>query len=286
MIKKAEFDNIIKENLIKKIGQAAFRNDAYGCYYSDEEFKRFVDEMKSSPYDEIYRSYYCGDGGELVSHGKKPPKMASVASSSRFCYLALRDGAQGLGGDENVKFEYECRIKGISGTAPQLDAYIPNSNIYVEAKCHEIFDLHRVEMSKQYWKYLRSEENDFGFAAEEEKEVIIELSEFGLAKERSMFDVKQFICHLLGIQSKKTDEEPATLVYLFFKPIANTDEKQRQVDEVFDELQSEIKTIFNSAPIQRFITSKNIYLRAVAECSEVMEALSSENIIEIINIYE
>ena len=207
MITKAEFDNIIKENVIKKEGSSVigYQTDEtgdkmYENYYSAIEFKLFLNNMKSSPYSDIYDSYYGGNGGELVSHGKKPPKMASVASSSRFCYLALRDGAQGLSSNGNVKFEYECEIDGIKGGAPQLDAYISNDNIYVEVKCHEIFDSHKIKMSKQYWKYLRSEENDFGFAAEEvEKEVTIELSEVGLEKERSMFDVKQFIAYAVPV---------------------------------------------------------------------------------------
>lgn len=289
MIKKEEFDNIIKENVIKKYGQSVlgYKTDEtedkiYENYYNASEFDCFLNDMKASPYSEIYRSYHGGNGGELVSHGKKPPKMASVASSSRFCYLALRDGAQGLGSNGTVKFEYECEIDEIKGGAPQLDAYIPNDNIYVEVKCHEIFDSHKIKMSKQYWKYLRSEGNCFGLSTEEEeKEVTIELSEFGLKEKSSMFDIKQLLCHLLGIQSENKGQKPAMLVYLFFKPKAESEETQKQIDKVFDSLTTEIKTIFNSAPIQRFIADKNIQLRAIAEYSEVFETLNKNNVITL-----
>ena len=289
MIRKTEFDNIIRENVIKKYGQSVlgYKTDEtgdkmYENYYSASEFDCFLNDMKISPYSEIYRSYHGGNGGELVSHGKKPPKMASVASSSRFCYLALRDGAQGLGSNGNVKFEYECEIDKIEGGAPQLDAYISNDNIFVEVKCHEIFDPHKIKMSKQYWEYLRSENNCFGLATEEEgQEIKIDLSEFGLEKKSSMFDIKQLLCHLLGIQSKNKNDKPATLVYLFFKPKTESEETQKQIDKVFDSLTTEIKTIFNSAPIQRFIADKNIQLRALAEYSEVFEALNKNNVITL-----
>lgn len=289
MITKAEFDNIIKENVIKKEGSSVigYQTDEtgdkmYENYYSAIEFKHFLNNMKSSPYSDIYDSYYGGNGGELVSHGKKPPKMASVASSSRFCYLALRDGAQGLSSNGNVKFEYECEIDGIKGGAPQLDAYISNDNIYVEVKCHEIFDSHKIKMSKQYWKYLRSEGNCFGLPTKEEgQEISIELSEFGLKKETSMFDIKQLLCHLLGIQSKNKDDKPATLVYLFFKPKVESLETKKQIDEIFNHLTVEIETIFNSAPIQRFTANKNIHLKAIAEYSEVFESLNKNNVITL-----
>lgn len=99
--------------------------------------------------------------------------MASVASSSRFCFLALKDGANAFGGTGEVVFEHECKINGISGIAPQLDAYIPNENM-------------------------------------------IPLSVFGINKSSSMFNLKQFLCHLSGIESQAGDSK--ILAYLFFKP--------------------------------------------------------------------
>ena len=101
--------------------------------------------------------------------------MASVASSSRFAYLALRCGAQAIGGTDHVEFEHECRIQGIRGTAPQLDAYTADENgnpIYVEVKCHEIFDPHKIELKAAYWENIYGEKNAFGFPAKKAKKVI------------------------------------------------------------------------------------------------------------------
>ena len=298
MIGKKDFDEIIKQNIKEYIGRDVFgyrmtetKTKVYGNYYSNDEFDAFVAEMKSPPYQEIYRAYNDGKGSELVTkngrYGKMPPKMASVASSSRFCYLALRDGAQGIGGSGIVEFEKECRIKDLSGTAPQLDAYIPNDNIYVEAKCHEIFDSHKVKLKEKYWDMIYGNDNCFGFEVVEkadEEEFEIPLSVFGIEKASSMFDIKQFLCHLLGVKSQKEDAEQATLVYLFFKPKAKSESVQMEIDEIFDKLREEIVKIFNSAPVQQFVASNNIHLRAVAEYSEVMEPVSKNNIISIAEI--
>ena len=138
---KNEFDQIIKENLEvtkgeKAFGYMVFENPkVYNVYYSKREFEVFKEEMKSL-YPDAYQAFFDGKGSELKEHigryGFMPPKMASVASSSRFCYLALRNGAKALGGTGSVIFEHECRIAdlGIYCNAPQLDAYIKNENIF------------------------------------------------------------------------------------------------------------------------------------------------------------
>jgi hypothetical protein len=147
-----------------------------------------------------------------------PPKMASVASSSRFCYLALRDGYKQFNNSEDIIFEHSCRIKGINATA-NLDAYIPKANIYFEVKCHEIFSQHSIYLKKSYWNLLYGQENDFGFSyakCPDIDEFKIELCNFGIAKTKIRFDIKQFLCHLWGIASQKDKDIPAKLVYLFF----------------------------------------------------------------------
>lgn len=52
-----------------------------------------------------------------------PPKMASVASSSRFCYLALRDGYKQFNNSEDL-----CHLWGI---ASQKDKDIPAKLVYL-----------------------------------------------------------------------------------------------------------------------------------------------------------
>ena len=85
------FDQIILNNLIAKLGTSAFgyiaaNNGVYDTYYTNNEFQNFITEMKIN-YPVHYSAYAQGKGSELLPGSKNgtPPKMASVASSSRFC---------------------------------------------------------------------------------------------------------------------------------------------------------------------------------------------------------
>lgn len=279
MLTKDGFDSLIRRNLAAVIGADSFGYrlaKVYENYYSREQFAGFVEEMKSERYYEAYRAYAAGKGGELSEqsgrYGKTPPKMASVASSSRFCYLAFRDGAEGLGGSGKVEFEHECRIDRIFGTAPQLDAFVPNERIYVEVKCHEIFDSHHVAMSGSYRDLLFGNGSAFEFPEIPEERggrLEIGLRNFNVSKACTMFDIKQLLCHLMGIAAQK---EPARLVYLFFWPRVDSEGEQRELDALFHELRSEIAAIFGSLPIRSFTEKNNIQLTAVAEHAKIMES--------------
>lgn len=290
-MEKSSFDRIIKKNLEAIIGGAAFEYrvpespKVYDTYYCNQQFNAFKEEMETA-YQDAYRSFSDGKGSELSEqtgrYGITPPKMASVTSSSRFCYLALRDGAHALGGAGDVRFEHECRIAGVPGIAPQLDAYIENGGIYVEAKCHEIFDSHKVVLKEKYRHLIYGEGNQFGFqplpAADSDVDrdtFDVPLSAFGIQKPHSMFDTKQFLCHLLGLASQPGGAK--RLVYLFFMPVSDNEETQKAIEGVFSELREEIRCIFGSAPIQSLCRTNHIGLQAVAENSRTMEALSERN---------
>jgi hypothetical protein len=288
-MKKTEFDSVIKNNVMEKEGEAAViyvtASKAYDNYYSKEFFDKFQKEM-SEKYSEYYKFYADGAGGELKEKQLKgtwiPPKMASVASSSRLCYCALRDGAEVLGGN-TVKFEYECKIEDIAAmTYPQLDAYIEESHTFIEAKCHEIFDSHKVELSEKYKPYITE---DFGIKSmvEQDKKIKIDLSEFGIKETTSRFDIKQLLCHLIGIKSemKKLKLAESKLTYLYFIPISKVDKENEQIKTVFGELKEEINKIFNSNPIRKFTEDNHIKLDAIAERAEIMEALTKENVVSL-----
>jgi hypothetical protein len=282
---KSWFDGVILNNLIQKgFGPFGYTmgSSTYPTYYSREAFSAFLLEMGFC-HPKHHNRYLNGQGSELLET-KTPPKMASVASSSRFAYLALRWGAEALGGTQCVEFEHECRIQGIRGTAPQLDAYTRDAQgnpILIEVKCHEIFDPHTIELSTAYWDLLYAEGNDFGLSPAEEKPTAdkfqVPLSSFAIGKDHSMMDVKQLLCHLMGIASQKQPNQPATLVYLFFKPQA-TGEDKFTVERIFSELIAEMNGIFNSAPIRSFCRKHQIHLKALIEEAPVMERLTEHNI--------
>lgn len=285
-LNKDKFDAIIKSNLTDFMPRVSIDNFGYKIegrnyenYYTSACFEAFKADMKDG-YPQHFVKYDDGKGGELVEkkgrYGLMPPKMASVASSSRFCYLALKD-------INGVEFEKDCRIFDDNEIAPQLDAYIPQEycNIFLEVKCHEIFDNHKIKMKNKYLTHLK-ENNIFpeivSKVTKGEDEFTAPLSLFGIDKESSRFDVKQFICHLLGV-AKKTGDKPAKLVYLFFIPVVDDEETAGEIKEVFDQLQSEVKAIFTSEPIVKFCKAKNISLSAIAEKSRTMETLSAENMV-------
>ena len=302
-LSKKEFDAIIKENLITSgvpeeyFGYRTDNDRIYNEYYAEAEFEKFVAEMKSN-YPEHYKKYYGDDnaaenkggmGGELISKrgrwGMMPPKMASVASSSRFCYLALRDGANALldkmVSKDNVEFEKECRIFADGPTAPQLDAYIKDSvcDCYVEVKCHEIFDHHKIELKNKYWDVLQNDKalcRLLNTTTKNEDSFIISKTVFGLTEEQICFDVKQFLCHLLGI-ARQSQGKQSKLIYLFFKPTSADVETASRIDEVFEKLKREIDAIFQNDVITEFCKDNGITLEAVVQECDVMKRLDTDN---------
>ena len=285
-----KFDQIILKNLITakgidKFGYENVNGVVYADYYSNEEFDKFIEEMKG--YNVVHhKSYADGKGSEIIptDGGVKPPKMASVASSSRFAYLALRKGAKHIGVTENVEFEAECAIKNKPGTQPQMDAYDKDTSTYIEVKCHEIFgDSKKKTLGEAYINYIFGANDDgvgFKLVVNErpQGEFAIPYKEFGMKELPKYFDLKQFLCHLLGVACENHEErKSATLAYLFFKPKTDVEAEAIELFEVYNGLQAEIIAIFTSPAIVRFCEENNIKLKAYYEYAEIMEPLTPAN---------
>lgn len=276
---KGKFDKIIRENIendARENGKEVqlgyiINGKPYDDYYTKTAFDDFLNDMEQN-YKPLYNRIIECSGSETIEKDNNPPKMASVASSSRFCNLALRDGFKELGIDK-VIVEEKCPIADMRGNVnANLDAYCQENNTYIEVKCHEIFDTHTDKMSGQYRKHLKSEFH-IDVDIEDESEVALDFKDFGVEKEKPRFDIKQLLCHLLGIKNVK-GKEPATLMYLFFKPIAEKEQDNDLIDEVFAELEAEMERIFNSKPIKTFAEENNIKLMAVIENEKVMKSLN------------
>ena len=274
---KREFDNVILKNLEAKLGEDKFGYKTedgriYPMYYTEEEFEEFLAQATLPEYKGSELEERTNSKGKIT-----PPKMASVASSSRFCYLALKDGAEAIGGTGDVVFEKECKIKGVGGIAPQLDAYVASENIFVEAKCHEMFDKKTTVMRESYQEYIAGKKEGIGFNVLVDLKVEkgyfnIPYDDFGFTKEFHSFDFKQFLCHLLGIACQR---KPAKLVYLYFKPL--NDARQKDIDDVFEKLSAEIRMAFENRYIKAFCAENKIELLAIAEYSDVMVHLTDAN---------
>lgn len=171
----------------------------YPNYMTKEAFAKFLNEMKAK-YQQHYDSFNKGNGGELK--GKKyPPKMASAGSSSRMLYLLARD-------IEGFHFEVK-RPTGVGGNA-NIDGYYQakdGAEVYIEAKCREVF----------YTPYLKEG------TVKAYKDIYASLKAIGIeyhnitkgksclfsvdGQELRHFDLKQTICHLLGIAKYQLQEE-------------------------------------------------------------------------------
>ncbi len=274
MKKKDLFDRIIKDAIgnPSMFGYCLLPNNdkkyhKYDMYYSNSEFNKLCKVMKEE-YPSIYASYSRGKGSELIG---TPPKMASVASSSRFCYLSLRNASiRDFEVTESqikpFEFEKDLKVYDISGTNPQMDAFIETDNSYYffEFKCHEIFDEKAKKLSIQYdINYL----NKWGIFRDSNN---IPTDKFGIEEIR-LFDLKQFITHLIGIINYSDKEKRKVFSYVYFKP-------KKAGKELFDydDLASEIKAVFKSEVVQRICKDNSIELRLYYYENDVMDGFEKE----------
>ena len=189
----------------------------YDRYMSNDGWRRYLDEMSKDHRDQ----YEKGDGGEL-KEGKYPPKMACYGSSSRIIFTLLKD-------IPDIKFEYPLKTYVYRGCRPaNLDGYLcaDNADIFVEAKCREIYTKHsKVKASREYFKvyeYIRDNHKNFYF----DKEDVIDKSVYNYRffynnKHIIHFDIKQLISHFLGIAAGVLEgrvKDRIRFVYFIYNP--------------------------------------------------------------------
>ena len=215
------------------------KNNVYSCgyfigerkywnYMSNDSWEKFKSEMPQEHRDRFKNA----DGGELCEKNSRwgwmPPKMASFGSSSRMLYGLSKD----IPG-----FTFEKIMPTHVGHDANLDGYLLNDDtaIFVEAKCREIYSSHaNLDISKEYrkvYQYLREKNSKFGFDEKESKDQKQFKCTFKYDDEDiKHFDIKQLICHFLGITAALIDKTDNKLesnnikfIYLIFNPQKNTD---------------------------------------------------------------
>ncbi|MCQ2792030.1 MAG: hypothetical protein MJ208_00740 [Bacilli bacterium] len=295
---KESFDQLIKNQLIKgkKYSKSNFgyriKNKIYLNYFSNSCWGKFKANV---------RVKYGGGELDEHKHGKYiiPPKMASVASSSRFIYLLFKDKNNirffTNSSTHNGEIEFE-RVnekitfkKGITPSKPNYDAFCESENfmIYFEAKCHEIFDNHSLEWKPDYkyvfpkkfkpleFEYMTRRKNWLSFCKKHNWDITkpyknkkpccrledcrcIEMPPniFNLdGEEFIFFDVKQFVCHLLGINARQSSK-PAKLIYLYYYP----ESAEQQYNCYYKNLERQIKHVISSPFIKSIINKTKIEL--------------------------
>lgn len=269
MNKKQSFDISIKDKFlqgeeclpgIKPSSKLEFgrliNGKVYDTYFSNEFGKTVISSLSN----DIYEAYKNGKGNEFDNG-----KFFSVASSSRFAVASFSESRNGslhyiqkFEGEsiQNIQFEYPLKIDGITGTPPQMDVYIKTSKeTFVEVKCHEIFDESShsiIKLSSQYKKNSLFKEILEHYKIEPDKrtyeidnkgnsiKILLTRNHFNILSKTARFDLKQFLCHLMGIVSKTNQDENKQFIYLFYK---NTDV---EFDHVYEELEEEIALIMES----------------------------------------
>ena len=195
-----------------KIGERKYEN-----YVRNDAFQAELGDMC----DAIRLQFDNAPGGELKEkpgrYGIYPPKMACFGSASRFIYKMLVD--------KGVSFE--ASLPTFVGHSANLDARKTadetSLEIFAEAKCREIYGSHRkVEVNEAYKPIFDKLKEIFTYAAEKSKKGYVKCSFKVKEQEILHFDLKQLICHFLGISAGllkgEIKSKKICFVYLIFNP--------------------------------------------------------------------
>ncbi len=218
----------------------------------------------SSKYDE-------GKGNEF-----KTGKYYSVASSSRFATACFskKDKNELISLVEEIEIEgvwKKCKIelekglevlskKGDVISKPQMDVVIDTEDdvYFIEVKCHEIFDDHKT--IKLRWEYNKSEEFKSFLhdsppiskieKVEKKKKVpyiginnsFLTPQNFGCNLKTNHFDLKQFLCHLMGILSNQ--ESKGKRIHFYYLFYENEEYLKNMESKIYDDLKKEMDLVF------------------------------------------
>ena len=208
--------------------------------------------------NDIKKCYDNGKGNEFTIG-----KYYSVASSSRFataCFSKYEDGIRPIREIKIDNKKYDCKVtfeknleifsnpeKNEVISYPQMDVFLETEKdlFFIEVKCHEIFDNHsKIELNKKY----KNENVDIPLLDKKSKSEFTSIDgktlsakDFGCELKTSHFDFKQFLCHLMGIQSFDKKNKDIHFYYLFYK---NESFEKGENSRIYKELEDEMKIIF------------------------------------------
>lgn len=207
-----------------KIGEVSYCN-----YMTNDDWSKFYEGINPSH----KKQFDDGSGGELKEK-KYPPKMASFGSSSRLIY----DLSHKIKG-----FSFEAKLDTRVGGIAHLDGFLKREEnyIYVEAKKREIYGAsHENESIKKVYLdvYERIHEECKEFSIENidsDKDEYSKVTFMIEGKPVQYFDLKQLICHFLGITydiaKHFTLKSNVKFLYLIYNPI----ELKESINEKYKE---------------------------------------------------
>ena len=248
-----ELDLAIKAAEVKTVdGGYWIGEKEYATYMTRAEWEAFKNSMVPRALDE----YGAGGGGELVEKSGRPPKMACYGSSSRMIYR-LSHHKEG--------FHYEKKLSTTVGGIANLDGFYEDGSryIFVEAKCHEPYSAKSNSVSKSYEGLYAFINKEMGGNVEITMQTskcgrYMEVEYFSDGEKLSYFDMKQMICHLLGIATGvlkgELVQKQMDFIYLLYDPaeLALASEVKAAVDAIYERTVYEC-TLIDFATLLRII---------------------------------
>ncbi len=227
---------------IKTGYQTDINQDPYLTHSTKEEWCCFLKKMKQC-YPKAYNSFRNCKGGELKEffnsrwQKQMPPKMASYGSSSRMIYELSKD-IQDFCFEKPLKICISANNKNTEAEA-SLDGYLElkDKTIYVEAKCHEFYSSRKTEFKHKYlelYEYLKKKTGScLNYITNNSNKTICFLWN---REPITQFDLKQILCHLLGIAKQSILEkgkQSPVLLYLVYNPSELLDKSEflNQIDK-------------------------------------------------------
>ena len=211
-----ELDIAIKVTETKNATGGYITEKEYKTYMTNAEWEHFKANMSPSALAE----YGVGGGGELEEKNGRPPKMACYGSSSRMIYMLSR---------HKENFHYEKKLSTTVGGIANLDGFYEDDNryIFVEAKCHEPYSTKNNSVSKSYEKLYNfineqmSGNVEIGMKSSKCGRYL-DVEYFADGEKLEHFDMKQMICHLLGIATGllkgELEQKQIDFIYLLYDP--------------------------------------------------------------------
>ncbi|MCQ2148660.1 MAG: hypothetical protein MJZ16_14275 [Bacteroidales bacterium] len=261
----------------------------YYAYYTKSEWLEFRDNVMS---ETDRKAYEDGGGKELEEKYSSqwkiwmPPKMASYASSSRFIYTLLRN--------KGIIFEQKLRTP-IPRSVSNMDGYSMNKELFIEAKCHEIYSSPNPKYKLAYRDFYNGLKQCSTFdyiPASENNDSTIKFFINGNPVEQ--FDIKQTISHLLGIansykigityldpqtgkQGKHIPQNAPTFIYLLYNP--------KDLRPYLSEATwSEIETRYRAE--KQFIVDNKVFFRKLFRYSLAYVGVESDKAESIASLFK
>ena len=291
---KREYDKTLKRSYLR-FGNGLFNNDfpysnKYPLYYKKDILNNLIKQMRK----DVYKAYIEGGGHELEEGiNGRPPKFLSISSSSQFCFTSLnidkytnkKEGADYFSHDgESIKRTYfEKQLPILKDVIPpHMDAYAKTRKRehFFECKCHEMFDIHSLSLSKKYFDTGKDFIVDYipkEYLIDNGSSYIFNPIVFDV--EDPLFDIKQLLTHLMGIVCNKSRKE-CDLIYYYSFPL-DEDIKDERIKEVIEKVKSDAIKVFESIIIKKYCLKHHITLRLYAHHSAYHYATSENNTYKI-----